>query len=114
MDMACPYSASFWHYTDFDNFCKGFCLEIFKFLIHIRKDLVFFMFPHPLSPVLSPGPRIGPVFHFYNESPTGILPSFEKKNRHAFSLLFYKTHAHPKRFSRRKKACVRHDGRNKL
>ena len=82
MDMACPYSASFWHYTDFDNFCKGFCLEIFKFLIHIRKDLVFFMFPHPLSPILSPGPRIGPLFHFYNESPTGILPSFEKKNRH--------------------------------
>ena len=81
MDMACPYSASFWHYTDFDNFCKGFRLEIFKFLIHIRKDLVFFMFPHPLSPVLSPRPHIGPAFHFYNESPTGILPSFEKKNR---------------------------------
>ena len=47
MDMACPYSASFWHYTDSEKICKGFRLEIFKFLIHIRKDLVFFRRPPP-------------------------------------------------------------------
>jgi len=79
MDMACPYSASFWHYTDFDNFCKGFCLKIFKFLIQIRKDLDFFIFAPPAFSGLFPWSYSGTTFHMKNDWRIGILPSFEKK-----------------------------------
>ena len=79
MDMACPYSASFWHYTDFDNFCKGFRLKIFKFLIQIRKDLDFFYLRPPAFSGLFPWSYSGTAFHMENDWRIRILPSFEKK-----------------------------------
>ena len=99
MDMACPYSASFWHYTDFDNFCKGFCLEIFKFSIHIRKDLVFFMFVPPLSPGLVRGRASGR--HSVNSTNLrpGFFPVLRKKTVFPRSFHIIWTRAGPKRFS---------------
>jgi hypothetical protein len=90
MDMACPYSASFWHYTDFDNFCKGFCLKIFKFLIQIRKDLDFFYLRSPpLSPAFSPGRIPAQLSIWRTIGASGFFPVLRKKTVIPCGLLFH-------------------------
>ena len=48
MDIRRSIQCSFWHYTGFKTICKGFCDEIFKFLIQFC-NLLFF---RPMLPAL--------------------------------------------------------------